>query len=55
MELDVGVLLHGHLQGVWRLGQEDVPTLFVLSQIQGLTHLEVSELGLVRAGDPGVL
>ena len=55
VELDVGIFLHGHLQGVGRLGMDDVPTLFVLSQIQGLTHLEVGELRLVRAGDPSGL
>ena len=52
MELDVGILFHGHLQGVGRLGQEDVPTLFVLSQIQGLAHLEVGELGFVVTSNP---
>ena len=53
MELDVGVFLHGHLEGVGRLGKEHVPTLFVLGEIQGLAHLEVGELGLVIARNPG--
>ena len=52
MKLDVRILFHGHLQGVGRLGQEDVPTLFVLGQVQGLAHLEISELGFVGAGNP---
>ena len=52
MELNIGIFLHRHLQGIGRLGQKHVPTLFVLSQIQGLAHLEVGELCFVGAGNP---
>ena len=55
MELDVGVFLHGHLKGVGRLGQEDIAAFLVLSQIQGLAHLEVGKLGFVSASNPGGL
>ena len=55
MELYVRVFLHRHLQGVGRLSQEDVPTLFVLGQIQGLAHLEVGKLFLIVTRYPSGL
>ena len=52
MELDVGIFLHGHLQSVGRLGQEHVAAILVFGEIQSLTHLEISQLLLVFAGNP---
>ena len=52
MELDVGIFLHRHLQSVGRLGQEHVAAILVFGEIQSLTHLEISQLLLVFAGNP---
>ena len=55
MELDVGILLHGHLQGIWRFRQEDITAFLVFSKVDGLTHLEIRELGFIFAGNPSGL
>ena len=52
MELNVGILLHGHLEGVRRLGKEHISAVLVFGEIQGLTHLEISELRVIVARNP---
>ena len=52
MELNVGVFLHCRLQGVGRLGKEHVAAFLVFGEVHRLTHLEISQLRLVGAGNP---
>ena len=55
MKFNVGIFFLSDLQSVGRLGQKHVPSLFVFCQVHGLPRLEVVQLCLIRAGDPGGL
>ena len=52
MKFNVRIFFHGYLQRVWRLSQKHISTILVLSQIQGLSGLEIFQLLLVATGDP---
>ena len=52
MELNVGILLHSHLECIRRLSQEHIAAVLVLGKIEAFAHLEIGELLLIVARDP---